>query len=43
MERSLQRIKDFEGLNITIYANHDHKVSTQEAKDAAKFLDKIIK
>lgn len=43
MERSIERIKKFEGLELHIYPNHTHYVSTQEAKDAAKFLDKIIK
>ena len=43
MNQTFERIKDFEGVEIHIYPNHTHYVKTEEAKDAAKFLDKIIK
>ena len=43
INKSLSRIEDFEGVEIHIYPNHTHYVKTEEAKDAAKFLDKIIK
>ena len=43
INKSLSRIEDFEGVEIHIYKNHTHYVKTEEAKDAAKFLDKIIK
>ena len=43
MEQTFERIKEFEGVEMHIYPNHTHYVKTEEAKDAAKFLDKIIK
>ena len=43
MEQTFERLKDFEGVEMHIYPNHTHYVKTEEAKDAAKFLDKIIK
>ena len=43
MNRTLQRIEHFEGVEIHIYKDHTHYLKTKEAEDAGIFLDKIIK
>ena len=43
MNRTLQRIEHFEGVEMRIYPNHNHTINKEERKDASKFLDKIIK
>jgi predicted esterase len=43
INKTLSRIAHFEGVEIHVYPNHKHYIKTIEAKDAAKFLDKIIK
>jgi len=43
MNKTLSTIAHFKGVEIHIYENLTHYVKTEEAKDAAKFLDRIIK
>lgn len=42
LNESINEIKDFEGLNVTIYPNHAHYVNRQEWEDAGAFLDNIM-
>ena len=43
INKSIERIKDFEGFNLKIYKGHKHHVCTNQTKDVSKFLDRIIK
>ena len=40
--RSINEIKDFKGLNVVVYPNHEHYVNSEEKKDVGLFLDKIM-
>ena len=40
---SIERIKNFKEFKLYLYPGHKHYVSTNETKDASKFLDNIIK
>lgn len=41
--KTIERIKDFEGFHLYIYKNHKHHVCTNQIIDVSKFLDNIIK
>jgi len=40
--QSIEEIKNFNGLNITIYQNHAHSVCHKEMEDTGIFLDNIM-
>ena len=43
INKSLERIIDFEGFDLHIYKNHTHYVHRNESIDASLFLDNLIK
>ena len=43
INKSLERIIDFEGFDLHIYKNHAHYVNRNQTIDAGKFLDNLIK
>ena len=43
INKSIEKIKDFEGFRLYIYKDHKHHVCTKQTKDVSKFLEKIIK
>jgi predicted esterase len=43
INKSLERIIDFEGFDLHIYKNHYHYVHINQTIDAGKFLDNLIK
>ena len=43
INKSLERIIDFEGFDLHIYKNHTHYVNRNQTIDAGKFLDNLIK
>ena len=43
INKSLERIIDFEGFEMHIYKNHTHYVHRNQSRDASIFLDNLIK
>ena len=43
INKSLERIMNFEGFDLHIYENHTHYVHRNQSRDASIFLDNLIK
>ena len=43
INKTIEKIMDFEGFDLHIYKNYTHKISTNFTIDVSKFLDNIIK
>ena len=43
INKSLEKIRDFEGFDLNIYKNHTHYVHRNQTIDAGIFLNNLIK